>query len=567
MKFNKNSIPFFDWYARIQQSAVDRLIWPHSISQGMIYRWRALILFAILSVSLILGIIALFATAALFFIEKAWGLAVVDIAVTFLGFFLLFKSGIRFETRAVITTFGFFVVGVAVVMSVGPLSGGPAWLFASAILSGILLGNRAALITILMNGLFLSSVAVVISFGWFGSEFPFFRTPQAMIAAGVNFIILNGITAVSVSTLLEVLNESEKRYRLIAENVADVIWTTDMDLNYTYISPSIYALQGFTAEEGMKQSIFDMVAPDSLEKIMPLFETRLTHIESGDPAAWEPAVFEAELNCKDGATVFTNVHARILKGPDGKPSGILGITRDITERKQTQEMIIQSEKMASLGGLAAGMAHEINNPLAGMIQNAQVVSNRLTKELPANKAAAEKLGLSVSSIRSYMDKRGIPELLSSINEAGQRAAKIVENILSFTKKSRNTKNPQHLDQIIDKAISLAQSDFNLKKKYDFKKVEIVRKYGDAVPAVLCDESKIQQVLFNIIRNASEAMHQADIKKEPSRLIFRLEKRETRVQIEIEDNGPGMEHVEKKRVFEPFYTTKSVDQGTGLGLSI
>ena len=96
-----------------------------------------------------------------------------------------------------------------------------------------------------------------------------------------------------------------------------------------------------------------------------------------------------------------------------------------------EAMMVQSEKMLSIGGLAAGMAHEINNPLAGMMQNAQVIQSRLTKRLPANIAAAQKTGVSLDNMQDYMETRGIFKQLEHINEAGHHAAKIVSNMLSW----------------------------------------------------------------------------------------------------------------------------------------
>ncbi len=318
-------------------------------------------------------------------------------------------------------------------------------------------------------------------------------------------------------------------------------------------------LTGYTDEE-----IAGMVVPDSyygsedLERA-GIFIQNILKIGTG--------TIELELICKDGRKVPCEYNVSVIKNEEGEQKYFISIGRNITERKKIGEMMIQSEKMLSVGGLAAGMAHEINNPLAGMIQNAQVINNRLTKDLPVNKEVAKKLGTSMSIIKTYMQERGILQQLESINKAGMQAAKIVENMLSFARKSGVAKNAQSFDELIDKAISLAHNDYNLKKKYDFKKVKIIREYSSHIPAILCDESKIQQVLFNIIKNASEAMGQKSHPSVIPRLIFRLKKLSNMVELEIEDNGPGMDDKTRNRVFEPFFTTKDVDKGTGLGLSV
>ncbi len=246
---------------------------------------------------------------------------------------------------------------------------------------------------------------------------------------------------------------------------------------------------------------------------------------------------------------------------------IIALCRDITRRKKSQELMVQSEKMMSLGGLAAGMAHEINNPLAGMMQNAQVIHNRLTKDMPANDKIASDLGSSMRVIKKFMEKRDILKQLESINQAGIRAAKIISNMLSFVRKDDSIKSYCNLDELIENTIELAQNDYDLKKKYDFRQIEITRKYDQDFPAVFCEGSKIQQVFFNLLKNASESMSLKKGETEKSKLTIRLLKCQNMACIEVEDNGPGMDEDTRKRIFEPFFTTKSVTTGTGLGLSI
>ena len=244
---------------------------------------------------------------------------------------------------------------------------------------------------------------------------------------------------------------------------------------------------------------------------------------------------------------------------------------DKTEQKRLEEMMIQSEKMLSVGGLAAGMAHEINNPLGGIMQNAQVVINRVTAEMPANKEAAEKAGITMPAIRDFMESRKVIHHLEMILEAGKRAASIVENMLSFARKGTKSLDPCDLVELLEKTVELAEKDYDLKKKYDFKQIRIEWEYEENVPLVQCESSKIQQVFLNILKNGAEAMAEWRNKDtgdlETSRFILRVRHRQSTVLIEIEDNGPGIPEQVRKRIFEPFYTTKPVGVGTGLGLSV
>ncbi len=242
---------------------------------------------------------------------------------------------------------------------------------------------------------------------------------------------------------------------------------------------------------------------------------------------------------------------------------------DISEKVRLEEMMIQSEKMLSIGGLAAGMAHEINNPLAGMIQTASVMENRLSTRLnmPANVKVVEKLNISMDTISLFMEERGIFRMLKSISESGERIAGIVENMLSFSRKSDREFSSKNLSELLEKTIELAETDYNLKKQNDFKKIEILRDYEASLPLVLCEASKIQQVLLNLLRNGAQAMQESETESPCFTIRLFHKKEDKMVSIEVEDNGPGMDEEHQKRIFDPFFTTKPIGVGTGLGLSV
>lgn len=141
----------------------------------------------------------------------------------------------------------------------------------------------------------------------------------------------------------EALRESEKRYRLLAENVSDVIWTMDRNMKYTYISPSIMRLRGFTVEEAMAQTLEENVAAESLTQAMHLDATQKAREEAGmvDPYEW--VSIEAELTCKDGSTVWTENRINFLRDDEGNLIGYLGVSRDISEHKKAEEALRESE--------------------------------------------------------------------------------------------------------------------------------------------------------------------------------------------------------------------------------
>ncbi len=249
-------------------------------------------------------------------------------------------------------------------------------------------------------------------------------------------------------------------------------------------------------------------------------------------------------------------------------SGAVILINDITERKRYEETMIQTEKMISVGGMAAGMAHEINNPLAGMLQNVQAIVHRLESNSNANTNTAEKYNIGMDNIRSFLEDRKIFYMLDLIQKSGIRAAEIVTNMLSFARKSTDTFSTQDIEDLLEKSVTLAENDYNLKKKFDFRNIEIIREYNRDSILIPCDASKIEQVFINILKNGAEAMY--SVKTDTvisSKFILRIKKESEFAVIEIEDNGPGIDKKIQNRIFEPFYTTKEVGVGTGLGMSV
>lgn len=239
---------------------------------------------------------------------------------------------------------------------------------------------------------------------------------------------------------------------------------------------------------------------------------------------------------------------------------------DVTDRAALEEVMIQSEKMMSVGGLAAGMAHEINNPLAGIIQNLQVLKNRMSRHMPKNASVARELGLDVNLLHDYMDRRGMFKLMDSAVRAGARAAKIVDNMLSFSRKDQEAAVPVALPELMDRTIELARSDYTLKKRFKFMDIEIVREYRQSGLTVSGHPGMLQQVFFNLLKNGTQAMSESQDCRSP-RFVISMAEKGGQVRIKISDNGPGMDTAVSRRIFEPFFTTKKTGKGTGLGLSV
>jgi len=376
----------------------------------------------------------------------------------------------------------------------------------------------------------------------------------------------------------------EKEFTVIVEkieNMADQIKEREKSLNSakTYISDLFNSIDSILVGVDASGSIThgnsraSQFAGVSIEKEMgrsfielfPCFSHKFRAITK----ALETETFYRDLKVKastDSGTRYFSIAVNPLTSK-GERGAVIRIN-EVSERVRLEEMMIQTEKMLSVGGLAAGMAHEINNPLAGMLQNSQVIENRLSREsLPANVKAAEAVGVPMESIKKFMEHRGILELLGSVRQAGGRAARIVENMLSFSRKSSSGFVLADLRKIVDDTIELAASDYDLKKNYDFKSIEIQKNYDDNLPHIPCDVTKIQQVILNILKNGAQAMAENREENRSPCFVLRISQTTDTEIIEIRDNGPGMDEMTRKRVFEPFYTTKPVGVSTGLGLSV
>ncbi|MEF2229381.1 MAG: PocR ligand-binding domain-containing protein [Pseudodesulfovibrio sp.] len=279
-----------------------------------------------------------------------------------------------------------------------------------------------------------------------------------------------------------------------------------------------------------------------------------------------PVLTEKMTQEVDGAQRYrdVSVYPLIANGVDG---AVIRVD-DITERVRIEEMMIQSEKMLSVGGLAAGMAHEINNPLAAILGNARLLEKRLLEDSRKNRAEAENLGITLESVFGYMQARSVGQMIRAIVESGERAGRVVTNMLDFSRKSDGQRAAVDVAAVLDRAVDLVKSGHDLSHSYNFKDIGFVREYDADRPRVRCDAGQVEQVFFNILHNGAQAMTEThrETGRAP-RFILRCGRAGRGVRIEIEDNGPGMDESVRRRVFEPFFTTKEVGVGTGLGMSV
>ncbi len=339
----------------------------------------------------------------------------------------------------------------------------------------------------------------------------------------------------------QALRDSEARYRMLADNVTDSIWTMDMDLHLTYSSPAFTKLTGYTLEEVQDLTIGQILTPPSIESITSRILDVFAQEQSGELDPSEVLTTEVELYCKDGSTVWTETSARFLHDENGQAIGMLGVSRNITERKRVEEerqrmeqQLLQSGRLAAVGELAAGVAHELNNPLAAVQGYAQFLTTKQDLD---------------ETIRQDVE---------TIYREAQRASRITANLLSFSRRHEPERKPISVNDCIEKSLELHAYRMKVNN------IEISTELQANLPMTMADFYQLQQVFVNIITNAEQAITESNGRGKlevTSRLSGDM------IQVHFSDDGPGMPEEVMSRAFDPFFTTKDVGKGTGLGLSI
>ncbi len=341
------------------------------------------------------------------------------------------------------------------------------------------------------------------------------------------------------------LKESEKKYRMLAENSADVIWTTDMDGNINYVSPSIYRYRLYTPEEILAQPWEEQVCPNSVDFMKFKMHQLITNAKKGIVCELEP--FEIESPRKDGSTVWSEVVLRIMQDDTGNFIGSLGITRDITERKKSREALQKAKEEAEEANVAksqflANMSHELRTPLNGILGMAQLLVMCLEGE--------------TKDMAQLVYKSG-KNLLAIINDILE-LSKIEAGKLTLRQEEFNI---FHLENEISEMTKILTSPKNLKFVSSVDKEVSDRLIGD--------KDRLKQVLLNLLGNAVKFTQKGGIELSITKgQIF-----EDRVQLvfAVKDTGIGIPSDKIGKLFTYFMQvddsiTKKYG-GTGLGLAI
>ncbi|MBI2328117.1 MAG: PAS domain S-box protein, partial [Chloroflexi bacterium] len=347
----------------------------------------------------------------------------------------------------------------------------------------------------------------------------------------------------------ELLWDGEKRYQVLYRDitehkqmeddlkikaqlldaVGDSIRLHDWKRNFVYVNEATCRMLGYSRDELLQMNLRDVLSPEYAKRVA----ARRKEVE-----AKGEAIFESVSLHKDGTLIPVEVHARLLES--GMRKFFLSVSRDITERKRAEEReqelqkeLALSSRLAAIGELAAGVAHEINNPLTGVIG----FSQRLLRK---------------SSLKS------VRRDLKRIHSEARRAARVVENLLVFARRHQPKKEYSDINDILEKTLEL--------RTYDLKtrNIELEVNLAPDLPRIMADFQQIEQVFLNIILNAEQAVTETN---RGGKLSIKTEQAKGCVRISFADDGPGITAEDLDKLFNPFFTTRGDRGGTGLGLSI
>ncbi|MDP8207513.1 MAG: PAS domain S-box protein [Candidatus Electryonea clarkiae] len=357
---------------------------------------------------------------------------------------------------------------------------------------------------------------------------------------------------------VEALRISEDRFRNLVENANDVIYSVNPNGKFTYLSPKFQEYTGHKVKDFIGKPITSLIEKNDI----PILREWLNSVKAGGD---KHAGYEFRMRDSEGAARWIVTDASVLRDDDGNVREIIGIAHDITEMKKvlddlaeanqhlrdTQGQLVQSEKMASLGMLVAGIAHEINTPIGAinsMHGSLMIANERLkealqsvcTDELTENKKVSKMFGV-------------IEEANRVIKEGTERVTTIVKRLRSFARLDEADLKDGDINEGIEDTLTLIHHQM----KHD---ITLHLNYGD-IPVVSCYPGRLNQVFLNVLMNARQSIEN---KGEITITTYQLA---GNIHIEIQDTGVGIPKDKLDKIFDPGYTTKGVGVGTGLGLSI
>jgi len=312
----------------------------------------------------------------------------------------------------------------------------------------------------------------------------------------------------------------------IAQNSADAIMTTDIDGRITYFSPGAERIFGYRVDEIIGRSGGELYVsgPDEASAL------RQRSLVEG-----QISEYETRFRTKDGRVLDVSASISLLRDASGAITGRVSVIRDMTERKRMEATLRQSEKLAAMGSLLAGVAHELNNPLAVVGGHARLLKTHATDARLVKRA-------------------------EKIADAADRCARIIKNFLALARQAPPERASTDLNGVVREAVELIAYPLRVDG------IEVTLDLAPDLPQLWADSHQLHQLIVNLVTNAHHALRERELPRKLT-LSSVFDAGDGAVRLEVADNGPGIPAEVQQRIFEPFFTTKPVGKGTGLGLSL
>lgn len=325
-------------------------------------------------------------------------------------------------------------------------------------------------------------------------------------------------------TMERQLHRQEEFRQHLLESFPDLILVLDLKGKYTFVSARIADLLGYGPEHLMGKNVED--AENTSPELTALYRTVATGQSSRTSC-------EYGSRHQDGSWRTMLGMASPLLDAEGKPAGVIISVRDVTTEKKLEQQIIQSERLAAMGQMIGGFAHELNNPLTSILGMAELLQDGDVSE------AARKQ-------------------VSILHKEARRAAEIVQNLQYFARPPAPGKSQVNLNELVQRTVQM--------QAYPLRKSNITVDFlpEPAIPAIVADPNQLMQVFLNLLLNAEQAIRES---REKGTIRVRIGRKPDSVWIVFQDDGPGIAPDNLAHIFDPFFTTKRPGRGTGLGLSI
>jgi PAS domain S-box-containing protein len=333
----------------------------------------------------------------------------------------------------------------------------------------------------------------------------------------------------------QALRESQERYAMIASATSDMVW--DYDVTTGECIRTQAARFGHTPDQMAPTFGWwsEHIHPDDRAEVLATVRAAM----EGTGATWAG---EYRFRRGDGGYAHVLDRAFIQRDQDGTAVRVIGSMSDITEHREMEQRLLLSDRLAAVGTLAAGVAHEINNPLTYAMAHLDLAAKeaeRIEHDVPSG---------AIASIEAH---------LRTARDGAERVRRIVRDLRTFSRGDDDKRAPIDVRQVLDFCLEMAQNEIR-------HRARLVKDYGD-VPPVFANESRLAQVFLNLLVNAAQAIPEESVASNEISVTTRVE--EGLVVVEIRDSGAGIPPELLSRIFDPFFTTKPVSIGTGLGLSI